>query len=253
MTSYHGGKKRIGKKLSNTIHIISDILEKETRFIIKGYCEPFCGMLGVFQHIPELYSNHSPKLVYKAGDTNKSVIMMWKKAQKGWKPPVKTTEKEYNKLKNSTDSALKGYIGHQYSFGGAFFNGFAPKYGKNSNSKTASNRIVKISKELKNVNFKSGTYTQYSQLKNYIIYCDPPYESTVSRYYNKKKLSFNTEKFWEWCRKMAKHNIVFISSYNAPKDFVCIFESSHKLTGISPGKNKKDRVEKLYLKTNLVK
>ena len=53
MTSYHGGKQKIGKKIANIIYEESILIEEETGFKIKGYCEPFCGMLGVYQHIPE--------------------------------------------------------------------------------------------------------------------------------------------------------------------------------------------------------
>lgn len=152
-----------------------DIIEDEG-WEIKGYCEPFCGMLGVYQHIPELFEEEGLKLKYKAGDTNKSVIMMWNKAKKGWKPPTNITEKRYNKLKNSPPSAEKGYVGHQYSFGSQFFKGYAPKYGTKSNFLNVAQNVSNIGKLMNdyNVVFKDGSYTQYSNLKNYVIYCDPP-------------------------------------------------------------------------------
>jgi hypothetical protein len=66
-------------------------------------------MLGVFQHIPELFENHKPKLTYKAGDINKSVILMWKAIQRGWKPPTKITKERFDELKYDTrSSAEKG-------------------------------------------------------------------------------------------------------------------------------------------------
>jgi DNA adenine methylase len=251
MTSYHGGKQRIGKRIANVIYDEFLDIENEYDFTIKGYCEPFCGMLGVYQHIPELFKGHNPKLQYIAGDTNKSVILMWKKAQKGWKPPTKISERKYNTLKYDKPSSLKGYVGHQYSFGGQFFKGYAPKYGKTLDSSKASLRIVDIAKKIKNISIQHDSYKQFSKLKNYIIYCDPPYEGTETRYYNKDgssiKNTFNSNMFWDWSRKMSKHNIVFISEYNAPKDFESIFSSSHKLTGISPGKKNKKRTENLFI------
>jgi site-specific DNA-adenine methylase len=249
MTSYNGGKQRIGKKIADQIYKESIKIENNYDFTIKGYCEPFCGMLGVYKHIPELFDNHRPKLKYKAGDVNKSVIMMWQSAQRGWNPPTKTTEKEYNKLKNSKDSALRGYIGHQYSFGGQFFNGYAPRYGKTKDSSKASENVIDISEELFDVQFKNGDYKQYSNLKGYIIYCDPPYENTHNRYRNQedKQFDFDSEDFWKWCKYMSKNNIIFISSYKGPKGLKSILTSSHKLTGISPGKNNKQRTEKLYM------
>jgi site-specific DNA-adenine methylase len=99
MTSYHGGKQKIGKELAKIIYETSLEISEDENFKIKGYCEPFCGMLGVYKHIPELFKDNKPKLKYKAGDMNKSVIMMWKAAQKGWKPPTSCSEEHYNELK----------------------------------------------------------------------------------------------------------------------------------------------------------
>ena len=93
MCSCHGGKKRIGKELASRIVDETMDIVGEDEFEIKGYCEPFCGMLGVYQYIPELFEEEGLKLKYKAGDTNKSVIMMWNEAQKGWEPSVKLVTK----------------------------------------------------------------------------------------------------------------------------------------------------------------
>jgi hypothetical protein len=108
MTSYHGGKQRLGKQLAEIIVDTSLDIAEEEDFDIVGYCEPFCGMLGVYRHIPEFFEEESyDNLTYLAGDGNGSVIKMWKAAQNGWKPPTICSEKTYNKLKNSPDSALK--------------------------------------------------------------------------------------------------------------------------------------------------
>jgi DNA adenine methylase len=226
MTLYHGGKQRIGKELANIIYETSLEISEDENFKIKGYCEPFCGMLGVYRHIPELFKDNKPKLKYKAGDINESVIMMWKAAQKGWKPPISCSEDHYNDLKkNKNPSAEKGFLGHQLGFSGQFFHGYSPNYGIKINIlKSASERVFKISQNLKDVNFRYGSYTQYSNLKGYVIYCDPPYTSSTQFYKN----SFDTKKFWEWCNMMSKNNIIFISEYNAPKKRVKkIFEKKN--------------------------
>ena len=50
----------------------------------------------------------------------------------------------------------------------------------------------------------------------------PPYEGTFG--YEKDK-TFNHKAFWQWCRdKVREGHIVFVSEYNAPKDFYCIWE-----------------------------
>lgn len=246
MTSYHGGKQKIGKKIAENMYIISKIIEDHTDFQIKGYCEPFCGMLGVYQHIPELFHNHKPKLKYKAGDVNKSVIMMWQAAQKGWKPPINVTKKEYDRLKYDKPSAKKGFIGHQCSFGGKNFRGYVKNRCSGSKIKHGSQNVIDISRNMHNINFKAGEYTQFSNLKGYIIYCDPPY-SKYSDYYdeNHKILKFDNDAFWNWARRMSKYNLVFVSEYKAPKDFRTVIKiKSHVSYG---DQRQNSNIEKLYM------
>jgi site-specific DNA-adenine methylase len=256
MTCYHGGKQRLGKTLAEIIVDTSLEIAEDNRFEIEGYCEPFCGMLGVYQHIPELFESEGcepegceeegvDRLKYLAGDGNGSVIKMWQDSQRGWTPPTTCSETKYNKMKNSkSDSALKGFIGHQYSFGGQWFNGYAPKYGKTNLSVKASKNVRDISIELKMVKFKHCDYKQFSNLSGYVIYCDPPYENSHCKYI----LDFDTKQFWAWCERMSKYNIIFISNYYAPKGTTVIYRNSHKLTGNAHRMNTDNRrIEKLYL------
>lgn len=233
MTSYHGGKQRLGRTIAD---IIADHCPSA-----KGYCEPFCGMLGVYRHIPARFGD----CVYLAGDANGSVIKMWQKAQKGWRPPTTCSENQFDELKRkSADSALKGYVGHQYSFGGQWFKGYAPKYGKTKCSAKASANVVQIARELGDVAFSHGDYTQYSHLKGFVIYCDPPYDSSHCIY----NADFDADAFWDWCHEMAVHNWVFVSNYKAPKGVKAIYTRNHKITGDrSRMKQGNLRVEKLYL------
>ena len=228
MTSYHGGKQRIGKALAEVIYDVATEVADEDDFEIKGYCEPFCGMLGVYQHIPELFEDHRPKLKYKAGDTNASVIKMWKAAQKGWKPPTTCSEEQYDRLKASkATSALKGFVGHQCSFGGIFFGGFGGRYGKSTSIGTSANKVKRIASEVSRVSFTHGSYTQFSKLKGFIIYCDPPYSGTQCRYGDR----FDTDNFWDWCEKMSENNLVFISEYSRPPgNTVEVYRSKSKPT-----------------------
>jgi site-specific DNA-adenine methylase len=251
MTSYHGGKQFLGKRLAQVIYDVSAEIEDEEDFEIEGYCEPFCGMLGVYQHIPEFFEDHRPKLKYKAGDTNKSVIMMWQEAQKGWVPPTKCSEKYYQELRyNNKDSAEKGFIGHQCSFGGIYLHGYALKYGKSASSvREGSKNVVQVAEKMKQTKFSYGDYTQFSHLKGYIIYCDPPYSKSYQGYKKGKRLSkFNSEEFWDWCEKMSRYNIVFVSEYSIPKniDADLVFEKTSKLTGGHSIKSKA-RTERLYV------
>lgn len=242
MTSYHGGKQKIGKTLAEVIYDISTEVEEDEDFEIKGYCEPFCGMLGVYQHIPELFAEHRPKLKYKAGDANESVIKMWKAAQKGWKPPKTCEEAQYELLKRGPPSALQAFVGHQCSFGGQYFKGFIGKYGRSTSSASAATRVEKIGKRLKNVTFKYGSYGQFSNLKGFIIYCDPPYFSTHTRYQG----SFDADSFTDWCEKMSEHNLVFVSEYSRPQgsNVSEVYKSTLKTPSVRGSKVR--GTEKLY-------
>jgi len=246
MTAYHGGKQRLGKQLAE---IIVDTSLDIAEFDIVGYCEPFCGMLGVYRHIPEFLGYDD--LTYLAGDGNGSVVKMWQAAQKGWEPPITCSEKKYFDLKYSKlDSAEKGYIGNQYSFGGKWFEGYAPKYGKTINSSKASRNVIDISNKLKSVKIFQGSYEQFSGLKGYVIYCDPPYDNSKNHYYVNGKISnnFDSKEFWEWCKRMSKYNIIFVSNYNAPLGTELVFTSRHKMTGSKKLMTKNNvRIEKLFL------
>jgi site-specific DNA-adenine methylase len=157
---------------------------------------------------------------------------MWKALQEGWIPPKDCSIKKYEKLKYSKPSPEKGYFGFGASFGGIYFRGH----------KTLHNRdlcdyrelISTIGKNMKHVKFANSDYSKYSNLKNFIIYCDPPYNNNNnnnSHYYNDmsfQKLSFDSEKFWNWCRNMSKENIIIISENTAPHDFKSIYTFDSK-------------------------
>jgi DNA adenine methylase len=216
MTTYHGGKQRIGKRVSTAI---SEFVKSQNSKVL-GYCEPFCGMLGVYRHVITLPIFGEKKFI--ASDINKSVIKMWKKSVSGWIPPSKVDREYFDTLKyDGKYSAEKGFVGHLFTYRGVFFDG----YFNQTDSKIKNNisSVVETSKKMENVIFKDGSYDQHSDLKNFVIYCDPPYYGVNQRFYTgkeyKNRIVFDYEKFWNWCRKMSKNNIVIISEYSAPKDF----------------------------------
>jgi site-specific DNA-adenine methylase len=252
MTAYHGGKCRTGRKLSKEIYDISQRLSSKKGIKINGYCEPFCGMLGVYRHMPSLFDEEYPKMKYRAGDTHNSLLRMWNRVQKGWKPPTHITSSQYTALKKKRPSALKGYAGFGYSYGGLYFRGYSEKYGRKKNGEKYSKSIQKIGKDLKDVKFTRGTYTQFSNLKGYVIYCDPPYKNAVQNYYDeklKKIETFDSDHFWKWCEKMSKNNIVIVSEYNAPNTFTKIKQKSSSINYTNNGKKTVSKIsEHLYVK-----
>ena len=75
---------------------------------------------------------------------------------------------------------------------------------------------------IKGINFIASDYQSLKIPNNSIIYCDIPYKDT-KQYLTSK--DFNHIEFWEWCRNKTKEgNDVFISEYNAPEDFECVWK-----------------------------
>ncbi len=212
MTYIIGGKKKIGSEIAE---IIQETV-KDHDFKPKGYAEPFCGMLGVFEHVPELFKEFG-KIKYKAGDINKSTIAMWNSLKIGWKPKPWYSKKEFLKMKgdgkSSADKAFCLYcFGYMGVYGGTYDFRRTPKL-VSSHIK----RCKRISQKLANVEFTSGSYERFGKLSNYVIYCDPPYEKE-NRYndeYN-RSVKIDHDKFWKWCLKMSKNNMVFVSEYWEP-------------------------------------
>ena len=74
-----------------------------------------------------------------------------------------------------------------------------------------------------------------------MVYCDPPYAGTLK--YDGRE--FDHEAFWEWVR--TRDYPVYVSEYNAPDDFVCVWEKGvpKKMAG---GRTAKQRaIEHLYI------
>lgn len=215
MTTYQGGKKRIGKRISKVIKRIEKELIND-RF---PYFEPFCGMCGVLSHFS--FDNDRP--VY-ASDIHPDLILMWKAVQKGWKPPRKCSRKQYLKLKQSPPSPKRAFIGFSASFGGNFFSGgFRIKSSNPDFLGQAYRGLMKTAKDVKNVKFLGPeSYDNYNP-KNMLVYCDPPYKN--NNLGSKLFREFDHEKFWDVMRKWSKNNIVVISEWTAPSDFIEIWNT----------------------------
>jgi len=238
---YIGSKRRIAKEILPII--LKD--RKENQW----YIEPFCGGCN------SLWLVDGNTI---GNDINKYLIALWKKLQSGWIPPQRISKEEYYKIKNDINNYpeyLVGWIAFCCSYSGAWFAGYSGDYpehcrnkrtGKLPNYQTESyNSVLKQIKKMGNVIFLNKNYWEIDYPKNSIIYCDPPYKNTI-----KYKDNFEHKIFWEWCREMTrKGHTVFISEYNAPEDFECVWKktlfSQHSIT--SRGGNNKQSEEKLFI------
>lgn len=226
---YMGSKNRYTKLLLPII--LKDRQEDQY------YVEPFCGGCGLLKNV---------KGNRIANDNNFYLIETFKALQNGWIMPTEVTEELYINIKNNKDDYpphLVGYVAFQLSYGAKWFGGYRrDNTGKRNYSIEAYNNVEKDIPLIQGVEFYSLSYKELEIPKNSIIYCDPPYHNTTKY----KTGDFNHEEFWEWCRE--KHNEghkIYVSEYNAPKDFKTIWEKEVNNT-LDKNTGAKKGIEKLF-------
>ena len=241
MTSYQGGKRRLGKKIYEAI-VNYEAKNSNNKL---DYFEPFCGMCGVLKH----FTLENNRNIY-ACDLNKDIILMWKAVQQGWIPPSSCSKLKYNKLKNSPiPSAERGFIGTTCSFSGIFFKGGYRSKSQNYNfCKSGKKGVLELGKALHNTKFLNAQSYDSFEPSGMLIYCDPPYLS--NKINSQLFQNFDHEKFWNIMRKWSKNNLVVISERTAPKDFKCIWNTDYKTSHLNQGtmaNNKKIHNECLFV------
>ena len=217
--------------------------------ILKGrkegqwYVEPFAGGMNL---ICDVDGNRI------ANDINKYLIQMWISLVEGW-IPQKITREEYGNIKRNKDKYpehIVGWAGFNCSFSGTWFGGFAgtvnTKIGNvRDYQDEAIRNVAKQVDKVAGVIFHNKPYSMLELPPNSIIYCDPPYEGTT-KYAN----DFDHKLFWCWVRNISKrgHN-VFVSEYNAPDDFKCVWEKEVKSSLSANGKigGSKISTERLFV------
>jgi len=111
---------------------------------------------------------------------------------------------------------------------------------------SAYNSAIKQSPNLQGVKLVHSQYQDLEIPPNSIIYCDPPYRDTATY----KTGKFNHDSFWLWCEQ--KHNeghTVFVSEYQAPNSFRCIWEKVI-VSSFDTDANRKRATERLFVYRN---
>ena len=238
---YIGSKNKISKYL---IPILQGYIDENK---IKIYYEPFVGGANMIDKI-----NCSSKI---GNDIHPQLIAMFNALQNGWKPPSHVTEEEYNSVRINKErypDYYVGFVGFNSTFGAKYFGGYARSFKADGitprdGSNEAYRNLMKQLPNIMDVKFVCSDYlnNEYCNLENAVIYCDPPYQNTTK--YSSKL--FDYDAFWDWCRKMSKNNKVFISEYDAPDDFECVWSKEHLANfDCNRGNDtkKKIRIEKLF-------
>jgi DNA adenine methylase len=232
---YLGGKKKIGEE-------IAEVLKKYAPpGSVNGYIEPFCGCLSITIHMVDDYK-------VSVSDIQKDLIILWKETKSGtFKYPKDVSKKTWLRYKTQPPSAMRAFIGFGCSFGGKWFSTYAGDYCEKDYCKVTKTSIEKLKPFIKKINrISCKSYNKYDnpKLKDYLIYCDPPYKDTAEYRATNK---FDHEKFWDIIRKWSKHNIVIVSEFKAPKDFKCIWK---KIKETNWGGKVCKITEKLFMKRN---
>ena len=180
---------------------------------------------------------------------------MYKALQNGWVPPLELSEDEYFHIKNNTTYAIakygdtlpqiRGVVGFAYSYAAKWFGGYCRGYNDKGEPRDyireGYNNIMKQLPNIMSVKFHNCSYDKLDIPENSIIYCDPPYRNTT-----KYKDSIDYEQFYQWCRdkKLEGHNI-FVSEYNMPDDFICVWEKELN-SSLTKDTGSKKAIEKLF-------
>ena len=229
-----GSKARFAKELLPII--LKD--RKEEQY----YVEPFVGGCNMIDKVDGLRIG---------GDSNKYLIALWKGLQNNRELTLKISKELFSEARtefnNGTNEKFDdfdlGWFGFMGGFNGRFYGGgYSGVHGKRDYVDEQIRNTLKQKELIKGVEFYNCSYSSLPLPDNSIIYCDIPYAGT-KEYDTKDK--FNHELFWEWCRKVsAEGHQVFVSEYNAPEDFECIWEKDVKVS-IRPDKTL-NQTEKLF-------
>jgi DNA adenine methylase len=229
---YMGSKARFAKDLLPII-----LKDRQPN---QAYLEPFAGGMNMIDKVDGIRI---------ANDQHQELMAMWQALiYENWDPPQSVSEDEYKHIKYNQGQYPKhlvAYVGFN-SFGGKWFAGYRrDKQGKRDYWSEHYRNITKQVPNLDGVQLSCMSYTELEIPTNSIIYCDPPYASTT-----KYRDTFDHDQFWDWCRQQSKAgHQVFISEYNAPEDFTCIWEKGAKTTFSWHAENlsTKESVERLFV------
>lgn len=241
---YMGSKSKIAKYILPYIH--SYILCNN----IELYIEPFIGGANMIDKV---------ECKHKVGsDINKHLVALLNHVKDTTDDLPEDVDYElYQDVKANQESGKyeDWYIGAVEFLAGFNGRGFEASFAKPvyeekaDGSKSyrnyyqeAKRNLIEQAPLLKDIDITCNNYDVYGDVKDALIYCDPPYENTKT--YSRKN-PFDHSKFWDWVRKMSKNNIVLVSEENAPDDFEVLWEQ--EVTRTIRANEKSTSTEKLFI------
>lgn len=206
---YLGGKSRIAKDLTKAIGSVLG------PWAIIG--EPFMGGGAMTLELAKTFRQ------VVATDAHPDLVLMWQALQSGWRPRTNISETEYENLRASESSPLRGFAGFAGSFGGKWFGGYA------RGSKPDGTPRNYLAESLRNIEralpylgdvylLEARDYRLFPVESVDALYLDPPYAGTTGY-----KGGFDSEAFWTWASSLGLP--MFISEYAAPKGWITLWET----------------------------
>ena len=208
---YMGSKNRIAK------HLLPIMLDECEKHGITKWVEPFVGGANMIDKVPDSFErvgyDLNDHVIHALIDIRDNVDSL----------PDSVGEEEYKIYKGLPPQNITSWVRFACSFGGKFENGYARDFRRSVEgvnfSGVGKRNALKQSPKIQGVDFICDSYENLSP-NNCLIYCDPPYAGTTGY----KTGAFDHDKFFAWCREQAKNNIVFVSEYNAPDDFIEVWQ-----------------------------
>jgi DNA adenine methylase len=232
---YVGGKGRIAAAIADRIRDLSPAAPI-------AY-EPFMGGGSVTAELAPRF----PLVI--ASDAHPDLVLMWRAVLEGWAPPEVVTEAEYAALKIAEPSPLRGFVGFGGSFGGKWFAGYARggvnKSGPRNHQAESARAVMRIGAQLRryDVFVARATYGEIPIEPGSVVYCDPPYLSTLGY---KSAGGFDPVDFWAWAEVTSDVADVYVSEYVAPPGWACVWSAQKRQSVTRPDQGRELRTERLF-------
>lgn len=215
MPAYHGGKQRHGPAIRDAI--VS--YERRMGHRPMPLLVPFVGMAGVARCFARAGDR---KIV--VSDTNPDIIALLRAARNpSHRFPTTCDRQEFDRLKRTRRvSAKKGFVGIACSFNGNYFRGF-----RNPSTQTRDyigetrRALRRLGSALRGVTIADACSYDAFEPRGMTVYADPPYRGNniQSQYFQ----GFDHQAFWDTMRRWSKHNLVFVSEFQAPADWTSVW------------------------------
>jgi DNA adenine methylase len=234
---YMGSKNRIAK------FILPIMIAEAEKQGLDTWVEPFVGGANIIDKVPSSFK----RIGY---DLNPHVIeAMLTIRDNPQSLPDSLSEDEYRSIKGTAPHPINSFLRFVCSFGSRFDEGYARTYlpdgSLKSHAAMGKRSAIKQSKLIQGVQFHNMSYQDVELPSQSLIYCDPPYKGT--KWYRANLVpKFDHDKFFDWCRqKKAEGHVVFVSEYQAPDDFKCLWEK--ELTNSMNQTKTYKPIEKLFM------